>query len=394
MRRAGRFHFRTAVLALIVIQTIMASSLVASAAPDAPPATTGSASTDMMARFAQSAPTPTPTNTPVPTATPTNTPVPTATPTNTPVPTATPTNTSTPVPTPTPVPDQISINGSEASSVTAVTDGSIRIESTSGWIAFYSDDACGDLSGTERSPFDQATSFFLGLYGRSFSVTGVTESNVPTTTCRQVSIVDPTPTPTGTPTATATPTQVPGLRLLINGYSESKVYVVWNTGSNTTPINFEAFYVPDDPWEVTIKAFQGTCDSLPNSPTYSNTFHDQNQFSVPMYLLTHFANPADGGVAIYAERPSDGVQSPCQMIYFVKEGEEPPTATPSPPVTPTVPTTTEPTPSTTGVTGLPQTGSGSGSPTALPTIILATAMALFVAAFGIERRRRHRRASR
>jgi hypothetical protein len=136
---------------------------------------------------------------PTPTPVPTNTPTPTATPTNTPTNTPSPTSTSTPLPTPTSASNQLSINDSEESSVTAVTDGSISIVSTSGWIAFYSDEACGDLAGTGRSPFNRASSVYIGLYGTSFSVTGATPSGEPTTSCRQVSIVDPAPTPSPTP---------------------------------------------------------------------------------------------------------------------------------------------------------------------------------------------------
>jgi hypothetical protein len=53
MRRVGRFHFRTAVLAWIVILAIMASSMTASAAPDAHPVTTNPASSDASAHFIQ-----------------------------------------------------------------------------------------------------------------------------------------------------------------------------------------------------------------------------------------------------------------------------------------------------------------------------------------------------
>jgi MYXO-CTERM domain-containing protein len=182
--------------------------------------------------------------------------------------------------------------------------------------------------------------------------------------------------------------------LIINGYSESTVYVVWNVGK-TVPINFETADLGAGN-VVTFNAYKGTCDSLPNSPVYSNTFY-QELFSVPIADLIIYADPVSHGLAVYAERERDGALSPCQMIYFVRFGEEPPTATPtfppSPSVTPTAPADAPSATSTTGVTGLPQTGSGSGSPPALPTIILGAAMAVLVTAFGIQRRR-HRRAGR
>jgi hypothetical protein len=326
---------------------------------------------------------------PTPTPTPTNTPVPTAPPTNTPIPTATPTSTSTPVPTPTLGPDQIRINGSEASSVTVIADSRIHIESASGWIAFYSDDACGDLSGTERSPFDQPASFYLGLYGPSFSVGGVTEQNVPTTSCRQVSIVDPTPTPTGTPTATATPTPRPGPYLAINGYLERTVYVVWNV-SETATVDFEAYNVADDE-TFTLNAYRGTCDALPNRPNYSQTSHEGESFvNIPLSDFFIYVQPVNNAIAVNGVRSSDGAQSPCQTIVFVREGEEPPTATPSSPVTPTPPASAPTATSSAVVTDLPRTGSGSGSSPVFPTLILVIAMALLVVPVSIERWRRRK----
>jgi hypothetical protein len=118
-------------------------------------------------------------------------------------------------------------------------------------------------------------------------------------------------------------------------------------------------------------------------------------FSISQDELFNLFQDSDGLLAIYAIRSTDGAESPCVYIKFRPSltDSESPTATPSSLMTPepTPPPGAPPAP-TTLVTGLPQTGSGSGAPPGYSTILLVIAIPLVVAAFGIERRRRFRRA--
>jgi len=178
----------------------------------------------------------------------------------------------------------------------------------------------------------------------------------------------------------------------INGSTDQHTVVPYNL-SFVNPVDFDTPEVPGG--AITLHMFGAECDE-PLVNGMSRTFPGGGAFSVSDAELVPLSQ--GGMMAIYAERDTDGAQSPCQDILFLDVGSVGPTATPtsspSPPVTPTVPATAPSPTSTAMVTGLPQTGSGPGSAPGLPAIVLGAAMALFVAAFGIERRRRHRQASR
>jgi hypothetical protein len=181
--------------------------------------------------------------------------------------------------------------------------------------------------------------------------------------------------------------------MTINGSSDVMVEVFYQIGDDEDIV----FEVPKAPGAtITLHMYPGTCSQFEPPNPILHTFAGGGTYSIKesyVHTVGSFPDLGRHELAVYAKRDTDGAQSPCQFIAMLETGEEPPTATPPPPVTPTIPATTAPTPFTVGVTGLPQTGSGSGSPPVFPTMLLVIAIPLFVAAFGIERRR-HRRASR
>lgn len=285
--------------------------------------------------------------------------------------------------------NELSINGSQAVAVTILSTDRIVFNSGSGWVGFYGDAGCTNLLGSAKSPQDEAASFFITAYGSGFWVAGVTESNVPTTTCRQVSIVNPTPTsaPTSTPT--------PPASMTINGKT-GDVFV--------DAIGYVYFVVPVQPG-MSYRLYYFLDDECLSYVT-STAFPENGQFVITGLSLEDTV--AGNSLSVYAQREPDGARTPCQWINIAEKGEEQNTPTPNPTTTPpppqltatTVPTepapdivvTDQPTaPVTSSVTSLPRTGAGAASP-ALPFGALMagalTAIALLVAGSS---KRRHRR---
>jgi hypothetical protein len=167
--------------------------------------------------------------------------------------------------------------------------------------------------------------------------------------------------------------------------------VRFQIGSNE-PVHFGMPEVPGG--NITVHMFLGACGQPAWTDVITRTSPGGGPFSLGGSYLRSFA-PGGGVLAVYAVRDTDDAQSACQMLAFQMDPPPGPVTTPTPPsMTPTTPEPTRTPASAALVTDLPRTGSGSGTPPVFPTLILGLAMVLLVVPFSIERRRRHRRASR
>lgn len=192
---------------------------------------------------------------------------------------------------------QLTINGSEAPTVSVPTSGRITFASGSGWIGFSAMSDCATLLGTVRSPQQDEIAIFYGTaYGSTFWAAGVTKANETTTTCRQVSIADPTPTPLPPPSITI----------------QGKTGDAFIDDSNIVD-----FAVPQEAgtsWTL-YHFLDGVCLSYVTKTMFPESGHF---YITGRELEDTVGNPS---LSIYAMREPDGATSPCQRIDIGHAGE-------------------------------------------------------------------------